>query len=316
SSFATYDPNPIFTNEYIVQIYGRTWKFNLHSDKTFYAKNKNGQPILILLGGFFIDGLLFFIFIILTKKNKTAISFADKVSEELEEKNKNLKYRNKDLETLLHVSSHDLREPLRAIKNFSSMVNLKHSSGLNKRGKDLLFRIERGANKMENLLDDITSLSKAQRKKMEFEKINAKDLINPILEDMREEIEVSKSNIVVSDNLPEIIVDKVWAYRAIYNLISNSIKFTKEGEAPYILITPYISGDQSGVVIRDRGIGIREENCEKIFDLFRRDVGNEFEGTGAGLSIVRQIAIRHSGDAWAESVEGGSQFTISFLAKR
>jgi signal transduction histidine kinase len=112
-------------------------------------------------------------------------------------------------------------------------------------------------------------------------------------------------------------VDKTWATQAIYNLIANALKFSREGEAPDVEVAPYRpegpGRNAVGIVVRDRGPGIAPEHTERIFQLFQRAVGREVEGTGAGLAIVRQIAERHGGSAWVEPRQGGgSEFIITF----
>ena len=69
----------------------------------------------------------------------------------------------------------------------------------------------------------------------------------------------------------------------------------------------------AGLEVRDRGIGVPAEDVERVFGLFQRAVGRDIEGTGAGLAIVRQVAIRHGGNAWVRPREGGgSEFVIRF----
>lgn len=112
-------------------------------------------------------------------------------------------------------------------------------------------------------------------------------------------------------------MDKTWATQAIYNLIVNALKFTCNGDPPAIEIARYetaaIGKDTVGIAVRDRGPGVAPEHAERIFQLFQRAVGREVEGTGAGLAIVRQIAVRHGGHAWVNPREdGGSEFVITF----
>jgi len=110
------------------------------------------------------------------------------------------------------------------------------------------------------------------------------------------------------------------AVEAVYNLLSNALKFTREGHAPEIEVAPYSDASDPrnvGLVIRDRGPGVAPEHAERIFELFQRSVAREIEGTGAGLAIVKEVASRHAGAAWVQPREGGgSEFIITFRSRR
>jgi signal transduction histidine kinase len=308
-----YDPNPLYTKQFLVDMYGRTWLFDVSSDQFFRDSANSNQPLMILMGGIFIDSMLLVIFLLLIKSNKRAIVFADRVEAKIRVRNEDLREKNKDLETLLHVSSHDLREPLRAIKNFSNIINVKYSDKLDDKGKDLLFRIERGSKRLDDLIDDVLKLSYAQRKELNKSNLEGGKLVEEILESLEDAIDRSNATIDVSDELPYLYADKMWASQAIFNIINNAVKFTKPNEPPQITISPYVSKTETGIVVEDRGIGIEEECVDRIFNLFQREVSRKVEGTGAGLAIVRQVALRHEGQAYAEPrAGGGSRFVITF----
>ena len=225
--------------------------------------------------------------------------------------------KNRDLETLLYVTSHDLREPLRAIENFSRIVNDRYGERLDDKGQDFLRRIISGAQRLNRLLDDILTLSRSQRIGAPSEEVDGESIVSEALKRLEGKINASGARVHVAKDFHGLRVDKTWATQAIYNLIANALKFTREGAAPDVEIAPYRpegpGRDAIGIVVRDRGPGIAPEHTERIFQLFQRAVGREVEGTGAGLAIVRQIAERHGGSAWVEPRQGGgSEFIITF----
>jgi signal transduction histidine kinase len=225
--------------------------------------------------------------------------------------------KNRDLETLLYVTSHDLREPLRAIENFSRIVNDRYGERLDDKGQDFLRRIISGAQRLNRLLDDILTLSRSQRIGAPSEEVDGESIVSEALKRLEGKINASGARVQVAKEFHGLRVDKTWATQAIYNLIANALKFTREGAAPDVEIAPYRpegpGRDAIGIVVRDRGPGIAPEHRERIFQLFQRAVGREVEGTGAGLAIVRQIAERHGGSAWVEPRQGGgSEFIITF----
>ena len=225
--------------------------------------------------------------------------------------------KNRDLETLLYVTSHDLREPLRAIENFSRIVNDRYSERLDDKGRDFLRRIISGAQRLNRLLDDILTLSRSQRIGAASEEVDGESIVTEALKRLEGKINATRARIHVAKDFQGLRVDKTWATQAVYNLIANALKFTREGEVPDVEIVPYRpqapGRNAIGIAVRDRGPGIAPEHKERIFQLFQRAVGREIEGTGAGLAIVRQIAERHGGSAWVEPRPGGgSEFIITF----
>ena len=224
---------------------------------------------------------------------------------------------NRDLETLLYVTSHDLREPLRAIENFSRMVNDRYADQLDEKGQDFLRRIVGGAERMTCLIDDITTVSRVQRMELPTEEIESRVAVHEAMTRLESKIKATGAEVQVAEDLPRLRADKMWVTEAVYNLISNALKFTREGVAPEVEIAPYqpAEGERGavGIVVRDRGTGVPTEYAEQIFELFQRAVGREVEGTGAGLTIVRQVARRHEGWAWYRPrAGGGSEFIITF----
>jgi signal transduction histidine kinase len=227
-----------------------------------------------------------------------------------------LEERQKDLETLLYVTSHDLREPLRTLQNFSRLVNDRYADKLDDKGQDFLRRIVRGADRLDRLVEDVLTLSQAQRLVEPNQWLEARTIVNDVLERLENKIRESGAEVRVADGLPRLYVDKTWAVQAVYNLVANALKFTREGQPPEIEIDTYhprAGVGAVGIVVRDRGLGVCAEHRERIFGLFRRAVDRDVDGTGAGLAIVRQIARRHGGDVWVEGRQGGgSEFTITF----
>lgn len=222
--------------------------------------------------------------------------------------------RNKDLETLLHVTSHDLSEPLRAVRNFASLIESEHSDQLDEEGVDFLRRVVRGADRLKTLLDDILTLSRAQRENVQGLSFNLRKAVDTAVGRLADKVESTNASINIDPVLPQVEGDPKWITQAVYNLMSNALKFSADGEKPRISVEvfqPELDGDLVGLKISDRGTGIPTNCNERVFKLFQRAVGRNVPGTGAGLTIVRQIAERHNGRVWHEPREGGG--TIFYL---
>jgi signal transduction histidine kinase len=146
--------------------------------------------------------------------------------------------------------------------------------------------------------------------------VPAADIVREALQRLELRIAESGARVEVDPDLPSIRADRTWATQAVYNLLHNAIKFCADGLPAEVEVRPYRNGGQGdvvGIVVRDRGCGVPQEERERIFGLFQRAVGRDIEGTGAGLAIVREVARRHGGDAWVEARPGGgSDFYLTF----
>ncbi|MDR4477042.1 MAG: PAS domain S-box protein [Nitrospira sp.] len=241
----------------------------------------------------------------------------EELEHRVEERTAELQQRNRDLETLLNVSSHDLREPLRSISNFSQLVRERYGDRLDAKGIDYIDRVIRAAQRMDQLMEDLLTLSRAQRLEMPYEEVRGDDLVRAALTQLDETIRRMGAHVRVAAEFPSFRVNKTWVTQALYNLIANALKFHQPGAVPEIDLAPYRLMEDAipkvGLVVRDRGPGVAPDQAQRIFQLFQRGVGREVSGTGAGLAIVQQVAQRHGGRAWVQPREGGgSEFVLLF----
>lgn len=274
-----------------------SWKSTPHSDGTLYAIARD-----------------------VTDREQAAQALRrshEELERRVQERTAELQQRNRDLETLLYVSSHDLREPLRSISNFSQLVRERYGDRLDPKGLDYIDRVVRAAQRMDQLMEDLLTLSRAQRLAMPYEDVRGEDLVNAALAQLDETIRRTGAHVHVAPHFPSFRVNKTWVTQALYNLLANALKFHRPGEVPHIDIAPYRFMEEKdpmvGLVVRDRGIGVEPDQAQRIFQLFYRAVGREVSGTGAGLAIVQQIAQRHGGRAWVQPRDGGgSEFVLLF----
>ena len=237
-----------------------------------------------------------------------------------------LAQRNKDLKALLYVISHDLREPLRAIRNFSGLVVEREYESLGQSSQDMLNRVIRGAERLDQLLSDVLTLSRAQRAEPATGLVSSAQIVKEVLSDLQETVDRTGASVEVGEGLPKLKVDAFWLRQAIHNLVTNALKFTRDDQTPQLRVLPYACDPSSasdrqvgvdrpmqGLVFEDRGPGVEPHQRERIFGLFQRGVGRDVPGTGAGLAIVAQVAERYGGRVWVEDApEGGSRFILAF----
>lgn len=238
-----------------------------------------------------------------------------------------LAQRNKDLKALLYVISHDLREPLRAIRNFSGLVVDREYETLGESSRDMLSRVIRGAERLDQLLSDVLTLSRAQRAEPATGLVSSGHIVKEVLRDLQDTIDNCSANVDVAQKLPKLKVDSFWLRQAIHNLVTNALKFKNPDETPQLTISAYdhqaatsgpnkqvgIERPMTGLIFEDKGPGVEDHQRERIFGLFQRGVGRDVPGTGAGLAIVAQVAERYHGRVWVEDApEGGARFILAF----
>ncbi len=220
----------------------------------------------------------------------------------------------RELETLLSVVAHDLKEPARAIQMFSELLSQRIGDSLDAKSGDYLRRMVRAADRMHLLLDDVVSFSLARKMKAPTTQIPLERIIQDACARLEVRIRETNAQLRLEGPFPSLRADLMWATEAVYNLIDNAINFVGRGGAVPVVDVAYYSGPEGvGVVVKDRGMGVSAQDAEKIFDLFARRVGREVDGTGAGLAIVREVAERHGGRAWVmPRPGGGSEFYVTF----
>ncbi len=230
---------------------------------------------------------------------------------------------NKDLDRFAFMASHDLQEPLRKIRTFSDRLFVKYKDALDDDGKANIFRIQKAAERMQNLITDILTFSKISSEKVEFAQSDLNKIVLEVISDMDEVIRERQATVEVAP-LPVLEVNAGLIKPLFQNLIANALKYSKKGVPPDIRIkadvapkSPVWTGKYTRnycrIFIEDNGIGFDQRYAEEIFGMFKRLHRNsEFEGTGIGLALCKKIVEQHNGFISARSKVGeGSTFIIS-----
>ena len=248
---------------------------------------------------------------------------AKKSEKELACANDILKQVNQELDSFVYISSHDLREPLRTIESFVSVIQEDLGlSNLNSKQKDCLSRIVNATQRMRNFIEDLTNLARATRdiKDKECEIVDLNVLLTEVQFELTGFIQKKKAEIIVLDELPFVTGNREKIKSIFKNLISNGIKFNKS-EKPKIQISTkeneLISSNKVCICVEDNGIGISREYHDKVFGLFQRlHTQEEYEGTGAGLAIVKKMLEKYNCEIWLESeLDKGSKFFFTLVQK-
>ena len=231
-----------------------------------------------------------------------------------------LESRSVTLQRFIYVLSHDMREPLNSIINFSGVLVSKSSSLGEDARRKYLDRVRGGAVRMKSLLDDLQSYVRLDNPRFDFAEHDFDAIARDVIEDLNAQILDSGATIECGP-LPVIRCDRSLIRLLVQNLVSNAIKFVAPGVSPRVTIGE-IAGPAGEwrFAVTDNGIGIAPEHLEGLFTPFHRlNLKSTYAGTGLGLSICRKIMELHGGTIFAESVVGGGTrfvFTLPRVAVR
>ena len=232
--------------------------------------------------------------------------------EELKKSTQELKDTNSELEAFSYTVAHDLRAPLLTIQGFAHHLLLTNADHENSYDNDSIQRILKASNNMNLLIDDLLVYSKLKQTELKNEPVNLVDIIEESIVHLEREIRERGAEISWNDQYPAIQGHQNTLVYVLTNLISNAVKYVASNVKPRVSIYTTSSDSFVRLWIQDNGIGIAEENFERIFQTFKRLHSTEkFPGTGIGLAVVRKGVERMGGLVGVESTPGqGSKFWI------
>ncbi len=259
------------------------------------------------------------------------VSIVLRQADELAQINLELERSNSELDSFAYIASHDLKEPLRGIHNYSSFLIEDYGNVLNEDGISKLQTLVRLTQRMEDLINSLLHFSRLGRVELALQRTDLNQLVQSALDVLRISLEDAQVEIRMPRSLPTVQCDQVQISEVFTNLISNGIKYN-DSNHKWVEIG-YLDPDsnQSSTLertdeavepmitfyVQDNGIGIPDRHLENIFRIFKRLHGptKYGGGTGAGLTIAKKIVERHGGKLWVESAQGkGSTFYFTLKA--
>lgn len=237
-------------------------------------------------------------------KNVTEL---EQMKNNLELANKDLRAKNREVEELVYIASHDIQEPLRSRTTMVDMFAEEYEETLDHEGVDYLHKIKDRTKRLHSIVSDLLNYSKIGQNS-EVEELDTNILLQEIITDFSDIIQRTNS-IIKIENVSPVKGAKTELRLLFQNLISNAIKFSRPGVNPEIKIGA-VEGSPLKFYVKDNGIGIDEKEKESIFKMFKRlNSKSEYEGTGIGLAHCLKIINKYHGDIWVESTPGqGSTF--------
>ncbi len=245
--------------------------------------------------------------------------------------NRSLAAKNKELEDLVYIASHDLRSPLVNICGFSGelasscrqLTALLDKTAMDEETRrqitallkedipESLHFIEAGTESMERAIDGLLCLSRAGTEEIRIEKLNMNRLLDSIRQSVTFQIQAKDVSFDVTD-LPDCMGDENQISQVFTNLIDNALKYLDPNRSAAISVSGKLEDDRVVYRVHDNGIGIPRENHDKVFEIFHRlNPEDSVAGEGLGLTIVARMLERHNGSVRVESEPGqGTTFYV------
>ncbi|RYU78795.1 ATP-binding protein [Hymenobacter persicinus] len=239
--------------------------------------------------------------------------------------NTELERSNDELDSFAYVASHDLKEPLRGIHNYSLFLLEDYADKLDADGVGKLQTLVRLSQRMENLIESLLQLSRVGRLDLVLVETDMNALVAEVLDLLSPRLEQTQTTVTIAEPLPLVRCDQVRMREVFNNLLTNAMRYSdREHKTVHIGTVPTVRSPKGPVnpndfhvfYVRDNGIGIDPRHHENIFKIFKRLHSQEKYGggTGAGLAIVKKMVEKHGGSLWVDSVRGQGAtfyFTIS-----
>jgi len=224
-------------------------------------------------------------------------------AENLEKMNAELAASNAELSQFAHISSHDLKEPLRMIKVYTQLIEEKYRDQIDDKGRQFMSFIIEGAARMDALINDLLAYSAVGRVDAAMGEADLARSASIAMSNLREAISAARAEVRI-EQLPMVLGNESQLSQLLQNLIGNAIKF-KRGDRPQIRVKSESRDDEWLISVEDNGIGMEPRYLGKIFVIFQRlHERQDYPGTGIGLAICKRIVERHGGKIWATSEPG------------
>ncbi|MBN2216288.1 MAG: PAS domain S-box protein [Pirellulales bacterium] len=258
------------------------------------------------------------------------ISARKRAEEEQRRYAQDLERSNRELEQFAYVASHDLQEPLRKIRTFGDRLEAQCGEALDELGRQCLSRMRNAAERMQELINGLLTLSRITTKAADFATVDLTAIAREVAADLEAKIDQSGARVDIG-RLPKIQADPLQMRQLLQNLVGNALKFQKEGETPLVQIGgkhirpgermldgEFADEEKCQIVVADNGIGFDEKYLDRIFDVFQRlQPRDVHEGTGVGLAICRKIVDRHGGSITAQSrPDHGATFLVELPVRQ
>ncbi|MCJ7686600.1 MAG: ATP-binding protein [Desulfobacteraceae bacterium] len=223
-----------------------------------------------------------------------------------------LKESSEKIKLFAYSVSHDLKSPAMGIYGLTRLLHKNYGDILGEKGKTHCEQILKASEQIGSLVEEINIYMATKERPLSIERTKIEDILEVVREEVMGRLIVHEIAWSQHEDMPEIKVDKLSIIRVVRNLVDNAIKYG--GDDLREIKIGYRESDETHILsVTDDGIGLKAEDSEEIFELFKRkNTSKGIQGTGLGLAIVKEIVERHGGKVWIEpGTEKGTTFSIS-----
>ncbi|MGB5354303.1 MAG: CHASE domain-containing protein [Woeseia sp.] len=310
-----FDISPLFRQSINLELYGRTWTFDIQSTRAFRTAASSNQPTFILLGGLLIDSMLLTLFFMLSRASRHTLNFADRMTLALRHKADALAESNADLERFAYVASHDLKTPLRGIADLTTYLEedletYLASADANPDVAKNFGRLRQQTRRMESLIKGILEYSSVGGRAEAVAPVD----VNAVLETQRLELGVGEHQLVADGELPTLDSYPVRFGQVMSNLIGNAFKYHHDPTRAVVKVRCVTRAECYEFSVSDNGPGIDPKFHARIFEVFQSlQSKDKIEGTGIGLAIVKKSVESLGGSIRVASTPGaGTTFSFTW----
>jgi PAS domain S-box-containing protein len=244
--------------------------------------------------------------------------YREHLEELVRERTAQLAAKNEELKGFAYTVSHDLKAPLRGIAGYANELERKHRAGLPDRAQFCVNQILTATHNLDNLIEDLLHYSRLDTETPTDTDVNLHGMIEAILRDRSPIIAEQHTEVTVDVPAGTLQTWERGLAEVLTNLIDNALKYSRKAEPPRVTIRAEELQTCWHIIVADNGIGFDMKYHDRIFGLFNRLVReDEFEGTGAGLAIVKKMVDKQGGRVWAESAPNqGATFFVEIPKSR
>ncbi|MFK7934928.1 MAG: ATP-binding protein, partial [Saprospiraceae bacterium] len=270
------------------------------------------QNQLLLISSSVVFSLLVLFFAYSARQQRKSNLKLKLKNDEIQKQNIKLRESNEVLQQFTYVAAHDLKEPLRSIGSFVNLLQMRYGKQFDERADEYMSFVRNSVNRMDSLLSDLLEYSTISIQKPTDELIAVSNILDGVVENVNDKIIKTAATVDYPDDLPALQMNPLHITQLFQNLISNAIKFTEV--EPYVTIRGTVGIQETVFTIQDNGIGMEEDYANKVYNLFHQlDKQSDYEGTGIGLTICKNIVDKYDGKIWFKSKVGkGTKFYLSF----
>lgn len=228
-----------------------------------------------------------------------------------------LRRSNEELEQFAYVASHDLRQPLRTVRSYVTLIEESLDDTLDGETREFMDFIRDGVRRMDALITDLLAYSRVGRAGTD-QPVDTGRAVDLAVMDLQSEIDEAGAHLSLPSRMPVVLGDVGELTRLFQNLIGNAVKYRSPQGRPEVHVVVRDNADMWEFTVADNGIGIPPEHAERVFGIFQRlHARDEYEGTGIGLAICRKVVERQGGRIWVEpGAQGGTIFHFTWPKMR